>query len=199
MLFNPHSQIQDEPTNRPTNIFIPQVFPLFQQNPAPASPTRARSLSLFSNGRHDDWLCSGPQAPTSGSLDNLDTCNTSVTYDIYGNELLSRDDEIPHGFDRDMDLESIEEEEIMSPDAVAFNQENKDPVMKLVTPLKKRNPAGRVTERRNSFALSRGPLLDITPPVSRRKCSYHVESKFEVSYTFSPFFLTFKLEITYGQ
>ena len=70
----------------------------------------------------------------------------------------------------------------MSPDGVAtVNQENNDPVLHMITPLKKRQ-IDRPSERRRSFAINRSPLLDITP-VSKRKCSHHLEPKIEVNFS----------------
>jgi len=103
------------------------------------------------------------------------------SYDIYGNELSLEDDRLADMLEpREMDLESIQEEEVMSPDGVTINQENNDPVLHMITPLKKRSNRTGVNERRRSFAINRSPLIDITP-VSKRKKSHNFEAKIEGS------------------
>jgi len=95
-----------------------------------------------------------------------------TSYDIYGNELnLERDvfsfesenenNEFEDKFGFGGDAEDLLEQE---------NKENKDPESNLITPLKKRH--GRMNDlMRSSNYSRRSPLVDITPPVLKKKSS----------------------------
>lgn len=163
MLFNPHSQIQEEPNPRNSHSSLNQHY---------------LTPNYHHSSRQDDWhhtLETNKSSQGSPSINTSGVCS----YDIYGNELSLEDEHFNNMLDqKEMDLECIQEEEATSPDAVTVNQENNDPVTHMITPLKKRQ-VERPSERRASFALNRSPLIDITP-VSKRKCSHHLESKIEV-------------------
>lgn len=112
--------------------------------------------------------------------------NMRVSFDIYGNELPVEESPLLPVTNKHMELESIQEEELASPYGIMTNQENSDPVLGVITPLKRREPEpARPIQRRMSVALTlnRSPLLDITPVSRRRKCSYNMETTTEVNIT----------------
>jgi len=165
MLFNPHSQIQEDPNPRNSHSSHSHYL----------TPNYNHSSNL-NNSRHDDYY-------SSGHLDSQGSpCTSGVcSYDIYGNELSLEDENFNNMLEqKEMDLECIQEEEMASPDGVTVNQENNDPVLHMITPLKKRH-IDRPSERRRSTVINRSPLLDITP-VSKRKCSHHLEPKLDRSF-----------------
>ena len=162
MLFNPHSQIQEEPNLRNSQTYNSHYL----------------TPNYHHSSRQEDWHHS---LETNKSSQGSPSINTSgvCSYDIYGNELSLEDEHLNSMLDqKEMDLECIQEEEATSPDGVTVNQENNDPVTHMITPLKKRQ-IERLTERRGSIVINRSPLLDITP-VSKRKCSHNLEPKIEV-------------------
>jgi len=175
MLFNPHSQIQEEPATHHSQTHLHPNSSL-TRNPYSNSP----NASHLNNGMPEEWLGTTPIE----EIKSDDISKVCVSYDIYGNELSTEDGTSPNLYEgKNMNLESIEEEEAMSPDAVAINQENSDPVLHLITPIKKRNDGSfgerTIERRRASFAITRNPLLDITPAIRKRKASHHIESTIE--------------------
>jgi len=182
MLFDPHSQIEEE-----TNTYSGQPYlpPHNQFNISAFTRQSEQHLaSSFSNNcRLEEWMPTVTPLETfqSGFNSHNAIPNVRVSFDIYGNELPVEADSPLLPMTKHMELESIQEEELMSPDGVMTNQENSDPVLGVITPLKKKvQEPTRVMERRRSFALNRSPLLDITPAGRQRKCSYHVEPVMEV-------------------
>jgi len=182
MLFDPHSQIEEETNTHSGQPYIPP-HSQFNISAFTRQPEQQFLASSFSNNcRLEEWM------PTVTPLETLQLGlnshnvipNVRVSFDIYGNELPVEVESPLLPVTKHMGLESIMEEELMSPDGVMINQENSDPVLGVITPLKKKiQEPTRVMERRRSFALTRSPLLDITPASRQRKCSYHVETTLE--------------------
>ena len=177
MIFNPRSQIKEESTQDTSSTGSLSFLTI---------PYHLPYSDLQSYCGNEEWQSNLTQEDTTRStLGSLNMSNVSVSYDIYGNELLLEDEEMPRQIpsQRDLVLESIKEEELMSPDPMVTDQENKDPVLHMITPVKRRGQQQQedhMSERR-SFVINRSPLLDITPGVSKRKCSHQIDTRGEVS------------------
>jgi len=94
-----------------------------------------------------------------------------TSYDIYGNEL-NFEKEV-FSFEDENENEEFEDRFGFGGDAEDLDhedKENKDPESNLITPLKKRH--GRMNDLMKSSNYSRrSPLVDITPPVLKKKSS----------------------------
>ena len=187
MLFDPHSHITEESNaqhhdrdsmQHPTHNF-------FNISAFTGQPDQQLASSF---NRVEEWMSAVTPMETvqSDLLGSHEVSNMRASFDIYGNELpVEESPLLPPGTTKHMELESIQEEELASPYGIMTNQENSDPILGVITPLKRREPEpARVGQRRMSVALTldRSPLLDITPVSRRRKCSYQVETTTEVKY-----------------
>lgn len=187
MLFDPHSHITEESNthhHNQNNMQYPaQNF--FNISAFTGQPDQQLNSNF---NRVEEWMQTVTPMETvqSDFLGRHEVPNVRVSYDIYGNELPVEESPLLPVTTKHMELESIQEEELASPYGIPTNQENSDPVLGHITPLKRREfePA-RIGQRRMSVALTlnRSPLLDITPVSRRRKCSYHVETTTEVNYS----------------
>jgi len=182
MIFDPHSQIEEETNTNTGQAFIPH-HSQFNISAFTRQPDTNFLATSFSNScRLEEWMPTVTPLEVLQSGSNIHNAipNVRVSFDIYGHELPVDADSPLLPITKHTGLESIQEEELMSPDGVMINQENSDPILGVITPLKKKiQEPTRVTERRRSFALTRSPLLDITPAARQRKCSYHVETTVE--------------------
>jgi len=110
--------------------------------------------------------------------------NLYTSYDIYGNELNTQNNVSLTPFDN-----YDEEDEIRSNmggdwdiyDPQQENKENNDPVLNMITPLKKRNVRDNGFSRSSRQSSTRSPLVDITPPLVRKK-SNKLDFKIEVRF-----------------
>jgi len=164
-------------------IRTPSRFP-FDSSVHPSNPvfrssgTRIDELEFEENGnkRHIATIedCQSPRVDIVRSL--------YTSYDIYGNELNTQNSTSP--FDN-YDEEDERRSQNMGGDWDLYdpqreNKENNDPVLNMITPLKKRNVReGDFT--RSSQQSTRSPLVDITPPLVRKKTN-KLDFKIEVMF-----------------
>jgi hypothetical protein len=145
-----------------------------------STPLKASAYNYYIQSPLHDPFQVPPHLSNSRSkygknLVNSEERNIYASFDIYGNELNLQNE---HLSNKEQELESIYEEGQY--ETLKLDKENNDPTLNIITPLKKRT-AARVGSERDSFRISRSPLIDITPKLPKRKGTKTQEFNIEVT------------------
>lgn len=151
---------------------------------SPIPHSQASDTNSFSNprisSRNLDYEIDSNESATKNQISEVDEVespgletprNVCTSFDIYGNELVDLNNVSP--FEPNEDLKPQKTPNYDSDDAddpLSENKENNDPVMNMVTPLKKRNNGSLNSLSQSSYRMmARSPLIDITPPLVRKR------------------------------